>query len=137
MASGGLIALAVTGVNVLVLPVVIIGMLAGIDGIWRAGSEPERASMALGVALWLSALVVLVSLASADPWTVLSSLPALGFFVAAWRREERLRGDRRRRWGTRQRIVLAQAQELNQRRDHLLNRPVGQPDGADSPNPSD
>lgn len=123
-AVAGCVGLVATGVNVLLMPAAIIGLLAGVSGVRRAGDDLDAAGMRLGVALLVSVLVAVLSVMSGSGVMAAAGVLTVAMFALAWRSCEQLRRQRRSDWGVKQREVLDRDAELHQRRDALRNAPV-------------
>ena len=123
-AVAGCVGLVATGVNVLLMPAAIIGLLAGVSGVRRAGDDLDAAGMRLGVALLVSVLVAVLSVMSGSGVLAAAGVLTVVMFALAWRSCEQLRRQRRSDWGVKQREVLDRDAELHQRRDALRNAPV-------------
>lgn len=121
----GCLGLVATGVNVLLMPAAIVGLLAGISGVRRAGDDLDAASLRLGVALLTSILLAFGALMSGSGVLGATGVATVAMFVPAWRGCEQLRRSRRAEWGIRQRQFLDRQAQLHQRRDALRNGPVG------------
>ena len=119
----GCLGTLVAGANVLLLPAAIVGLLAGVAGVRRLGDALEAASLRLGVALVVSGVLAVFSVASGVPTMAVVGLVTVVAFAVAWRACERLRADRRAAWGVQQRDGLARDAALHRRRDELRDRP--------------
>lgn len=119
----GCVGLVATGVNVLLMPAAIVGLLAGVSGVRRAGDDLD-AGMRLGVALLISVLVAVLSVMSGSGVLAAAGVVTVAMFALAWRSCEQLRRQRRSDWGVKQRGILERHAELHQRRDALRNAPV-------------
>lgn len=117
--------LVASGVNVLLMPAAIVGLLAGISGVRRAGDDLDATSLRLGVALLTSILLAVGALMSGSGVLGATGVATVAMFALAWRSCEQLRRSRRAEWGVRQRQFLDRQSQLHQRRDALRNGPVG------------
>ena len=138
-AVAGCVGLVATGVNVLLMPAAIIGLLAGVSGARRAGDDLDAAGLRLGVALLVSVLVAVLSVMSGSGVLAAAGMVTVAMFALAWRSCEQRRRQRRSDWGVKQRKILDRHAELHQRRDALQNAPVvdhGHP-GASPPGSAD
>jgi hypothetical protein len=123
-AVAGCLGLVATGVNVLLMPAAIVGLLAGVSGVRRAGDDLDAASLRLGVALLISVLLSLFTLMSGSGVLAATGVVTVAMFTLAWRGCEQLRRARRADWGVRQREILDRQAQLHQRREALRNAPV-------------
>jgi hypothetical protein len=124
-AVAGCLGLVAIGVNVLLMPAAIVGLLAGISGVRRAGDDLDAAALRLGVALLTSVLLALSTLLSGSGVLAATGVATVAMFALAWRSCEQVRRSRRSEWGVRQREILDRQAQLHQRRDALRNAPVG------------
>ncbi len=124
-AVAGCLGLVATGVNVLLMPAAIVGLLAGISGVRRAGDDLDAAALRLGVALLTSGLLAFGALMSGSGVLAATGVATVAMFALAWRSCEQLRRSRRAEWGVRQRELLDRQTQLHKRRDALRNAPVG------------
>lgn len=121
----GCLGLVATGVNVLLMPAAIVGLLAGISGVRRAGDDLDAAALRLGVALLTSVLLALGALMSGSGVLAATGVGTVTMFALAWRSCEQLRRSRRAAWGVRQREFLDRQAQVQKRRDALRNASVG------------
>lgn len=131
----GCVGLAVAGLNVLLMPAAIVGLLAGIAGIRRAGHDLDAAGLRLGVALLVSVLVAMLTLISGNRTLGTTGIAAVVMFTVAWRTCQSLARHRRRAWGVRQHDILDRQAQLHRRRDALRDRLGGARDSTPQPGP--
>lgn len=124
-AVAGCLGLVATGVNVLLMPAAIVGLLAGISGVRRAGDDLDAASLRLGVALLTSVLLAFGALMSGSGVLAATDAATVAMFALAWRSCEQLRRSLRAEWGVKQREVRDRQAQLHRRRDTLRNASVG------------
>ncbi len=126
LGAAGCLLLLLIGTNLILLAAVAFGLLAGVTGTCKIATDPDRAHLSLGAAI-VATTVLLPALSSSVPLAVVD-LVAVGCFVGAWHTVDRLRTERRRAWGVRQKDILARQQELATRKHALANRPRHHPD---------
>lgn len=123
-AVAGCLGLVATGVNVLLMPATIVGLLAGIGGVRRAGDDLDAAALRMGVALLTSVLLAIGTSMSGSGSLAAAGVVTIATFALAWRSCEQLRRSRRSEWGVKQRKILDRQAQLHQRRDALRNAPA-------------
>lgn len=132
-AVAGCLGLMAASVNVLLMPATVVGLVAGLGGVRRAGDDLDAAGMRLGVALLVSTLVAAGSVMSGSGILGATGVATVTMFAVAWHSCQHLRRQRRLDWGVRQRQILDHQAQLQQRRDALRNAPAGAPRPSDEP----
>lgn len=133
----GCVGLAVAGLNVLLMPAAIVGLLAGIAGIRRTGDDLDAAGLRLGVALLVSVLVAVLTPMSGNRMLGTTGIATVVMFAVAWRTCQQLDRQRRRARGVRQRDILDRQARLHGRRAALRDRPGGGRDATAQPDRGD